>query len=125
MVGFQHAWGKGRLKCGPVAVDAVGAAMRRVKLPVCGEGPCESSYQEPPESSYREPESRPIGNRGASETRRNLRKIGAPLTILIEKNIRSEEHTSELQSLMRISYDVICLHKKKTQQVQVLQHDHT
>src|SRR3546814_4590760 len=27
--------------------------------------------------------------------------------------IRSEEHTSELQSLMRISYDVFCLNKKK------------
>src|SRR3546814_10748508 len=26
---------------------------------------------------------------------------------------RSEEHTSELQSLMRISYDVLCLNKKK------------
>src|SRR3546814_10158751 len=31
--------------------------------------------------------------------------------------IRSEEHTSELQSLMRISYAVFCL-KKKTQQQQ-------
>src|SRR3546814_8640995 len=30
---------------------------------------------------------------------------------------RSEEHTSELQSLMRISYDVFCL-KKKTQLTQ-------
>src|SRR3546814_6367195 len=28
---------------------------------------------------------------------------------------RSEEHTSELQSLMRISYAVLCLKKKKTQ----------
>src|SRR3546814_9062213 len=28
---------------------------------------------------------------------------------------RSEEHTSELQSLMRISYDVFCLKKKKQQ----------
>src|SRR3546814_9970427 len=28
-------------------------------------------------------------------------------------NIRSEEHTSELQSLMRISYAVFCLKKKK------------
>src|SRR3546814_10485659 len=28
---------------------------------------------------------------------------------------RSEEHTSELQSLMRISYAVICWKKKKTQ----------
>src|SRR3546814_6316505 len=27
---------------------------------------------------------------------------------------RSEEHTSELQSLMRISYAVFCLQKKKT-----------
>src|SRR3546814_9660274 len=29
-------------------------------------------------------------------------------------NTRSEEHTSELQSLMRISYAVFCLKKKKT-----------
>src|SRR3546814_1480214 len=28
-------------------------------------------------------------------------------------NVRSEEHTSELQSLMRISYAVFCLKKKK------------
>src|SRR3546814_8071346 len=28
---------------------------------------------------------------------------------------RSEEHTSELQSLMRISYDVFCLKKKKSE----------
>src|SRR3546814_5403101 len=31
-----------------------------------------------------------------------------------EADVRSEEHTSELQSLMRISYAVFCL-KKKTQ----------
>src|SRR3546814_5489178 len=30
--------------------------------------------------------------------------------------VRSEEHTSELQSLMRISYAVFCLKKKKTRQ---------
>src|SRR3546814_4399247 len=29
-------------------------------------------------------------------------------------NLRSEEHTSELQSLMRISYAVFCLKKNKT-----------
>src|SRR3546814_9718913 len=29
---------------------------------------------------------------------------------------RSEEHTSELQSLMRISYPVLCLHKKTPHQ---------
>src|SRR3546814_2437931 len=31
-------------------------------------------------------------------------------------HLRSEEHTSELQSLMRISYAVFCLKKKKTQE---------
>src|SRR3546814_3107025 len=30
---------------------------------------------------------------------------------------RSEEHTSELQSLMRISYAVFCLKKKKTEKI--------
>src|SRR3546814_10476485 len=32
---------------------------------------------------------------------------------LVERLERSEEHTSELQSLMRISYAVFCLKKKK------------
>src|SRR3546814_4059314 len=31
----------------------------------------------------------------------------------IDAAVRSEEHTSELQSLMRISYAVFCLNKKK------------
>src|SRR3546814_4912279 len=31
----------------------------------------------------------------------------------LESPLRSEEHTSELQSLMRISYAVFCLKKKK------------
>src|SRR3546814_1345657 len=31
------------------------------------------------------------------------------------EQVRSEEHTSELQSLMRISYAVFCLKKKKNQ----------
>src|SRR3546814_10559271 len=30
------------------------------------------------------------------------------------RDLRSEEHTSELQSLMRISYTVFCLKKKQT-----------
>src|SRR3546814_1636179 len=37
---------------------------------------------------------------------------GALITVFGEN--RSEEHTSELQSLMRISYAVFCLKKKKT-----------
>src|SRR3546814_9974815 len=39
-----------------------------------------------------------------------LYEIGFGITL------RSEEHTSELQSLMRISYAVFCLKKKNTQQ---------
>src|SRR3546814_2007969 len=35
-----------------------------------------------------------------------------------EINNRSEEHTSELQSLMRISYAVFCLKKKKKKIIQ-------
>src|SRR3546814_5459232 len=37
----------------------------------------------------------------------------API-VLIDATTRSEEHTSELQSLMRISYAVFCLKKKTT-----------
>src|SRR3546814_8982852 len=33
--------------------------------------------------------------------------------LVLPRPIRSEEHTSELQSLMRISYAVFCLKKKK------------
>src|SRR3546814_8488778 len=38
---------------------------------------------------------------------------GAAVALEIEAAQRSEEHTSELQSLMRISYAVFCLKKKK------------
>src|SRR3546814_3868321 len=39
--------------------------------------------------------------------------IGVSIPILGKTLQRSEEHTSELQSLMRISYAVFCLKKKK------------
>src|SRR3546814_6402500 len=35
------------------------------------------------------------------------------LDVEVRGSLRSEEHTSELQSLMRISYAVFCLKKKK------------
>src|SRR3546814_9105124 len=40
---------------------------------------------------------------------------GLPFSTLPAGVGRSEEHTSELQSLMRISYAVFCLKKKKKQ----------
>src|SRR3546814_9305929 len=43
-----------------------------------------------------------------------LTGAGAPggLAAVLRRNVRSEEHTSELQSLMRISSAVFCLKKK-------------
>src|SRR3546814_7384916 len=55
--------------------------------------------------------------RNSSEMRRVIERIKA--LGVAEKDIqtsgRSEEHTSELQALMRISYAVFCLHNKTTQ----------
>src|SRR3546814_4975767 len=51
-----------------------------------------------------------------SGTRRLARldvDLGARSTLALVPSGRSEEHTSELQSLMRISYAVFCLKKKK------------
>src|SRR3546814_8859463 len=51
-------------------------------------------------------------------------------TVVIQENTReadgrSEEHTSELQSLMRSSYAVFCLKKKKKKNIQTLTHTKT
>src|SRR3546814_2498544 len=43
----------------------------------------------------------------------------APKPELTWENFRSEEHTSELQSLMRISYAVFCLKKKKKTNIRI------
>src|SRR3546814_2506517 len=42
--------------------------------------------------------------------------IGGEMATGVLADERSEEHTSELQSLMRISYAVFCLKKKKNNQ---------
>src|SRR3546814_9659535 len=53
-------------------------------------------------------------NRGNEQKRRFDHAI---IGVALKRGLldeRSEEHTSELQSLMRISYAVFCLKKKKT-----------
>src|SRR3546814_1272637 len=45
------------------------------------------------------------------------RKEMQEATGALYKQVRSEEHTSELQSLMRISYAVFCLKKKKMKNI--------
>src|SRR3546814_2773249 len=48
--------------------------------------------------------------RGKRETARRCRSFASRV---FRYAVRSEEHTSELQSLMRISYAVFCLKNKK------------
>src|SRR3546814_9366598 len=40
--------------------------------------------------------------------------VALDVDVPVQLRVRSEEHTSELQSLMRISYAVFCLKKKNT-----------
>src|SRR3546814_1758744 len=61
-----------------------------------------------------------VGREQGLETLQCLCKLADFITAVSARNfdmqiaIRSEEHTSELQSLMRISYAVFCLKKKTT-----------
>src|SRR3546814_4732726 len=50
---------------------------------------------------------------GDAGDRARGRALGLRGELEAERGHRSEEHTSELQSLMRISYAVFCLKKKK------------
>src|SRR3546814_3988369 len=59
---------------------------------------------------------RPAGMAGKREPIVSTGRFSSATAIeLATTAIRSEEHTSELQSLMRISYAVFCLKKKKHQ----------
>src|SRR3546814_3978972 len=76
----------------------------------------------------RQPARRAGGNRGAAERLPAQPALSAgrhpyppdalgrvaQRPVAATRSNRSEEHTSELQSLMRISYAVFCLKKKKT-----------
>src|SRR3546814_9807400 len=55
------------------------------------------------------------GLQGIVITHGHADHIGALPYLALDLGVRSEEHTSELQSLMRISYAVFCVKKKKKQ----------
>src|SRR3546814_3722775 len=86
---------------------------------VCHEGPYISSSR--PQPGRRKPLSENLGERFERGDKALLGVIAKILGVadrlqhagMVAAQIRSEEHTSELQSLMRISYAVFCLKKKK------------
>src|SRR3546814_5087423 len=55
---------------------------------------------------------------GAGQDARAIHVDAQPGDVPFGQARRSEEHTSELQSLMRISYAVFCLEKKKNKHQQ-------
>src|SRR3546814_9666648 len=112
---FRSGPGAGALSACPPCSNRSGSSCRRVASPArsanpaggrkestCRRGPAPRLRQPPPPphllTSYRS-WSCPDAGRGTCVRQ------------------RSEEHTSELQSLMRISYAVFCLTKKKTQHI--------
>src|SRR3546814_1980433 len=73
----------------------------------CKNGPSRRSKRRPHRGDTRQPVGGTVGRAIAGASRLHGREALCP-------TMRSEEHTSELQSLMRISYAVFCL-KKNTQ----------
>src|SRR3546814_9732592 len=73
-----------------------------------------SALSQPPPNTF-EPSSRTTSSKSLLGTTRSCARgsIRYPNANRFWKPSRSEEHTSELQSLMRISYAVFCLKKKK------------
>src|SRR3546814_11221 len=61
-------------------------------------------------------------NAGEARVRSWIRDWGDPRSPNIDVIDRSEEHTSELQSLMRISYAVFCFKKKKKNRITAKNH---
>src|SRR3546814_5689674 len=72
-----------------------------------------------------QPQELSAGQAAAGRSWRNLGRSAGAIAFFRGRmdtgQTRSEEHTSELQSLMRISYAVFCLKKKKNHTTQ--QHD--
>src|SRR3546814_6792086 len=63
---------------------------------------------------YRNRQSENTGSRDFRHAHQHYRHLPYHLSYFYRSRFRSEEHTSELQSLMRTSYAVFCLKKKTT-----------
>src|SRR3546814_3855339 len=58
-----------------------------------------------------------VWGRGTVDDKGSLIGLFEAIEALAKQGFRSDEHTSELQSIMRISYAVFCLKKKHTDNV--------
>src|SRR3546814_3516777 len=81
--------------------------------------PADRALQPPQREERREAPAIALGNRALPREPEQRQREGdadqptqQAMQIFPDEDIRSEEHTSELQSLMRISYAVFCLKKK-------------
>src|SRR3546814_2174669 len=63
-----------------------------------------------------------IGSASTRATFAGRSGLSRYITVATTKPARSEEHKSELQSLMRISYAVFCLKKKKNTNITYTSH---
>src|SRR3546814_9118584 len=94
------------LPCSPARVSSRSCAFIRTRRPSTGTSATPSPRRTPRRHSERR------AFRPRVEKRDVLKKKSSSEG---PENVRSEEHTSELQSLMRISYAVFCLKKKTSQ----------
>src|SRR3546814_7668760 len=99
---------------GPIFTSAIAISTALVSVPAAAQTEQRSNYQL---------EAQDLGSALRSVGRASNSEIFFETSIVKGKQApalngrytpRSEEHTSELQSLMRISYAVFCLKKKKT-----------
>src|SRR3546814_3277429 len=102
--------------CSSDLIEAGGDHRRRHRLPQRAQRPRHLVAIDRPDAV---PVDRGGGGHAACSWRSWTRSTKMSSSELFEvsrslKPIRSEEHTSELQSLMRISYAVFCLKTKKT-----------
>src|SRR3546814_5830496 len=87
----------------PAAQRKVGAAASCITVRIAGPG-----------GAAERRELRRAGDAHLRPRRRDIGIGGTKVAVARERLFRSEEHTSELQSLMRISYAVFCLKKKQS-----------
>src|SRR3546814_9961130 len=80
---------------------------------IVGVGKLQRPNRRPLADEYRDMDEDPDDQRDPNRRQPGLEtRIGTARRARPGREVRSEEHTSELQSLMRISYAVFCLKKK-------------